>query len=116
MLSKTLAKSNGHNLTDKEIITRLYFDNYDLNPAYYDKENYIPAKSFYENYFRQNQKQVPMKFITISLMSYVVGVGFGIFMLAFQSMGTGMGMPGPLDDKKYKYENLSEVTQAIKSV
>ncbi len=100
----------------EEVLVKYYYDNYEAKSLNYDKEAFVPKKSFYDNYYKQNQKQIPFKFLTISVMSYVVGLGFGLFMLAFQSMGTGMGMVNPLDEKKYKYENLSEVSNAIKSV
>jgi hypothetical protein len=102
-------------LTDQEILKKFYFDNLDLKGLNYDGESYQPKKTFYDTYFHQNRKNFLIKSVIISGVTFVIGCGFGIFMLALQSFGT-MGMMQTFDDKKYKYENLREVRQAFASV
>lgn len=105
----------GEKLSDKEIIRKFYCDDYDLKGITYDPESFKPKKSFYDTYFSQNRRNFIVKTIVISGVTFVVGCGFGIFMLALQSFGT-MGMIQTFDDKKYKYENFKEVRQAFVSV
>jgi hypothetical protein len=103
------------NMPAKEIIDKFYFDNYSLKGIDYDKKSYEPENSFYKTYFKQNKKNFLIKLITISGFSFVIGCGFGVFMLALQGMG-GMGMINPMDEMKYKYDNFKQVKQAAFNV
>jgi hypothetical protein len=115
MISKIKGGEKLTKLTDQEIIKKFYFDNLDLKGLDYDEKSFQPNKTFYDTYFHQNRKNFLIKSMLISGITFVIGCGFGIFILALQSFGT-MGMMQTFDDKKYKYENFKEVKQAFLSV
>jgi hypothetical protein len=113
MLSKY--KYDCQNIDSNSLIKNFYSDSYSIKEVDYDCSAYEPKKDMYSNYFQQNRKNFIFKAITISGLSFVIGCGFGVFMLALQSMGT-MGMMSQLDDRRYKYESFKEVRTAIYQV
>jgi hypothetical protein len=113
MLSKYKAELT--NMSHQQIIKRFNQDSLDMKGVNYDKSAYEPKKDIYSTYFQQNKKNFVLKAITISGLSFVIGCGFGVFMLALQSMGT-MGMMNAMDERRYKYESFKEVRAALYQV
>jgi hypothetical protein len=113
MLSKY--KSDCQKIDSDSLIQKFYTDSYSLKGVDYDPMAYEPKKDMYSTYYQQNRKNFIFKALTISGLSFVIGCGFGVFMLALQSMGT-MGMMSQLDDRRYKYESFKEVRTAIYQV
>lgn len=95
--------------------TSSYYPNFDLSSIKYDKEDFVPKKSFYKQYFEQNRRGMPLRLLFLTFSSYAGGCFFGVIMLAFSFMGTG-GMYVGVEDKNVKYKNFKEVIQSAKKV
>lgn len=86
------------------------------------KENEIKATHFKENfvrlYHKDQIKNYPIKFFTVSLMSYVGGCFFGIIMLAFSMLGSARLEQSVASLTQYDnlYKNKDEFRIAMKQV
>ena len=99
MLSKSIEKFN-------EFGEKHYENLNDIKKYTYKKENFVPKKDIYQNYFTQNKKNLPQKFLLNSVLSYAGGcvVGFAFMMLSF--MGTGYH--NPIEEQATKYNSFAD--------